>query len=434
MSNKNLVKNIRIIMLKILLIILCFSRLVFSQYNLDYFINKALDNSPAIKNYNNLFLINDLQRKLDEAQNSSFQVSLTGNYLFAPYFNNNGKLISTNPDPEAIGYDIGITNGGLYSAQINVEKNIFNGSLLDALKQQRLTINKSYENKSDEEKHTLKKEVADQYLNTLQELLLYNLSQKIVSNLTNQLSIAGNQVQNGYVKAQDYLLLKVELTTEQIDLNETRQNYNSGLLQLYSLCGIKDTQIVKIDSVEFEQNITKPGNSNFLTKFYLDSLNAANQQQIFETKYQPQIGLFFNTGLNAVELENIQRKFGLSAGINFALPILDGGQKDITRQQTTIVEKSLTDYKNYLAQNISLQQKNSQDRINFLKKNLDDIKEQIKDYDVLLNISKKQLNEGNLSMVEYLTLLKNYFDLQKKQINTLINYQIEINNYNYWNY
>ena len=368
MSNKNLVKNIRIIMLKILLIILCFSRLVFSQYNLDYFINKALDNSPAIKNYNNLFLINDLQRKLDEAQNSSFQVSLTGNYLFAPYFNNNGKLISTNPDPEAIGYDIGITNGGLYSAQINVEKNIFNGSLLDALKQQRLTINKSYENKSDEEKHTLKKEVADQYLNTLQELLLYNLSQKIVSNLTNQLSIAGNQVQNGYVKAQDYLLLKVELTTEQIDLNETRQNYNSGLLQLYSLCGIKDTQIVKIDSVEFEQNITKPGNSNFLTKFYLDSLNAANQQQIFETKYQPQISLFFNTGLNAVELENIQRKFGLSAGINFSLPLLDGGQKDITRQQTTIAEKSLTDYKNYLAQNILLTTEKFAGQNKFLKK------------------------------------------------------------------
>ena len=113
-------------MLKILFIILSFSKLIFSQNSLDYFINKALDNSPQIKNYNNLFLINNLQKKLDEAQNSAFQIYLTGDYLFAPYFNNNGHLISTDPDPKAIGYDVGITNGGQYSALLNVDKNIFN--------------------------------------------------------------------------------------------------------------------------------------------------------------------------------------------------------------------------------------------------------------------------------------------------------------------
>ena len=122
---------------KIIFVILFLSKLVYCQFNLDYFLNNALNNSPQIKNYNNLFLINDLQRKLDEAQNSSFQVYLTGDYLFAPYFNNNGKLVSTNPDPKAIGYDVGITNGGLYSALINVDKNIFNGALLDALNEQR---------------------------------------------------------------------------------------------------------------------------------------------------------------------------------------------------------------------------------------------------------------------------------------------------------
>ena len=123
--------------LKLLFLLLFLSKLVFCQYNLDHFINEALNNSPQIKNYSSLFLINDLQRKLDEAQNSAFQVYLTGDYLFAPYFNNNGKLISTNPDPKAIGYDVGITNGGEYSALLNVDKNIFNGALLDALQEQR---------------------------------------------------------------------------------------------------------------------------------------------------------------------------------------------------------------------------------------------------------------------------------------------------------
>lgn len=421
-------------MKSLFLFLLILSESIYGQYNLDIFLNKALNNSPVLKDYQNTSQINNLQLKLNEADNSAFKVSLTGNYLFAPYFNNNGKILSTNPDPKAIGYDAGITNGGLYSAQVNLEKNIFNGGLLDALKQQQLTFGKSYENKSDELKHALKKEVTDQYLGALQSLLLYNFSEEIVNNLKDQLSITGNLVQNGYTKAQDYLLLKVELKTQQISLNETWQNYKSGLMQLYSLCGIKDTEIVKIDSVDLVLNGGKVNQSNFLTKFYLDSLNAVNQQQIFETKYQPQVGIFFNAGLNAVELDNIQRKLGLSAGINFSLSILDGGQKDITRQQTAIAEKTLGDYKNYQSHNLYIQLKNTEERINSLKKNLSDMEDQIKDYNNILIISKKQLREGNLSMVEYLTLLRNYFDLQKSMINNQISYQAEINNYNYWNW
>ena len=99
---------------RICFIIICSANLLFAQYNLDYFVNKALINSPVLKDYQNLGQINNLQSQLDEAENSAFKVSLTADYLFAPYFNNNGKILSTNPDPKAIGYDVGITNGGLY--------------------------------------------------------------------------------------------------------------------------------------------------------------------------------------------------------------------------------------------------------------------------------------------------------------------------------
>jgi outer membrane protein TolC len=419
---------------KIILLVTFSYCFVYGQYNLDYFVNKAFSNSPVLKDYQNLGQINNLQFQFDEAQNSAFQVSLTANYLFAPYFNNNGKLLSTNPDPKAIGYDASITNGGLYSTQINFEKNIFNSGLMNALKLQRSTLNKSYENRSVEEKHVLKKDITDQYLSALQNQLLLGLSTNIVNNLKDQLSITGKQVQNGYAKAQDYLLLKVELTTQQINLNEARQNYKNSLMQLNALCGIKDTSIVRIDSVNLMQNEVREGSSNFLTKYYLDSLSTVYQQSLFETKYQPQVGLFFNAGLNAVELDNIQRKFGISAGINFSLPLLDGGQKDITRQQSIIEERTLGNYKSYLSHNIFIQRKNTNEKISTLKNNLTEMENQLKDYNNLLNISRDQLKEGNMSMVDYLTLLKNYFDLEQKHITTLINYQMEINNYNYWNW
>ncbi len=418
---------------KIILLALFFCGLSFAQYNLNYFINKALDNSPNIKNYSNLFLINNLQKKLDEAQNSAFQVYLTGDYLFAPYFNNNGHLISTNPDPKAIGYDVGITNGGQYSALLNVDKNIFNGPLLDALKDQRTIQGKSYENRQYTEMHNLTKQVADQYLTTYQDRQLYDLSKEVVNNLENQLKLAGDLVQKGIENVQDYLLLKVETRSQQINLNQTWQNYKNGLFQLYSICGIRDTQTVLIDSVNLDL-LPMPDSSKFLTQYYLDSLNTAAQQKVFETKYLPQIKLFFNTGINAVEIDNIQRRFGLSAGINLSLPILDGGQKDLTRQQSLIAEKITTDFREYAAKNILIQRRDAENRVRALRNNLTDFKSQIEDYKKLLNISLEQLAKGNLSMVEYLTELRNYIDLQKDYISTEINYQLEISNYNYWNW
>ncbi len=392
-----------------------------------------MNNSPVIKDFGNLYLINSLQKKLDYAQNSAFQVYLSSNLLFSPYFNNGGVLFTPNPGPNAIGYDAAVTNGGLYSAQINFEKNIFNGGLLNALNEQRLVEGNSYENKTKEEKHSLEKQVTDQYLNTLQYLQLYNLSKSVESNLNNQLKITGSLVERGYAKASDYLQLKIEIKTQSIEMDQTWQNYKSGLAQLYSLCGIKDTQTVMIDTANLV--LVKPeGYSNFLTQYRLDSLNAAAQQNVFETKYLPQVNLFFNAGLNAVELNGIDRKFGMSAGINFSLPILDGNQRSITRQQTQLSEETLSDYKNYLAGNILSQRNDAENRIESLKKNISDLKEQLVDYKKLIDLSQSQLQSGTLSMLEYLTLLRNYIDMQKNKITTEINYQLEISNYNYWNW
>ena len=301
------------------------------------------------------------------------------------------------------------------------------------MKEQRNIQGKGFENKLDEEKHSLRKQVTDQYLSALQYLHIYNLEKEIQSNLDNQLKITGDLVQQGNAKVQDYLLLKVETKSQQINLNQTWQNYKNGLFQLYSICGISDTQTVMIDTVNLNLTIS-PEQSKFLTQYSLDSLNTASQQKVFESKYSPQIKLFFNTGLNAVEIDNIQRRFGMSAGVSLSMPILDGGQKDITRQQSLISEKITGDFKNYEAKNIFTQRRDAENKINSLRKNIEDYKSQIEDYKKLLNISLEQLEKGNLSMVEYLTELRNYIDLQKNYISTEINYQLEISNYNYWNW
>ena len=418
---------------RISFLILLIAKLAYGQHSLNDFINQAVENSPVLKEYYYQQNINQIQQKLNAAENDAFHMSLTGNYLFAPYFNNHGKLVTTNPSPQAIGYDINLFDGGLYSFQFNLERNIFNGNLMNALDNQTQIQDKNSKYNIDLEQHNLKKQVTDQYLNTYQFLLMKKLSKNIVSNLSEQLKLTGELIENGFAKTQDYLLLKIELKNQSINLNDDEQNYKSSLYQLYTFSGIQDTTITDIDSIDLKIDQLMP-KSNFSQKYMLDSLVIVNQQKLFETKYQPQLNLFFNSGLNAVELKNIQHKFGMSAGLSLSLPLFDGSQKSMTRQQSLVNQKSINEYRQYFEQNVAMQRNDLTARIQTLQQNIRDLKEQISDYKKLLQLSEIQLQQGNVSMIDHLTLLRNFIDIRKKKIETEINYQYEINNYNYWNW
>ncbi len=418
---------------RITIFILLFSGISSAQYSLEYYLKQGINNAPTLAEFKNLKNINDIQSELNSAENSAFKVFLSADYLFAPYFNNNGQLISTNPDANAIGYDVGITNGGLYSAQLNVEKNILNGGLLYALQNQNKLQAEQFGYSYDLEKHNLEKQITDQYLVSYKSLLLYELSKDIVSNLSEHLKIASDLVEQGYMKAQNYLLLKIELQNEQINLNEAYQNYKNDLTQLNTICGVKDTNFVTLSQVELSLTLSK-SSSDFYKKYELDSLATVNQQSLFETKYLPQLKLFANTGLNAVETNGIERKFGMSAGLNFSLPIFDGGQRSLTQQQSQITQKTISDYRKYFEVNLEMIISNTLSRITSLKKNLDDLNAQITEYQKLMDISINGLQKGDISMIEYLALLKNFIDLRKNKIEKRVEYQMEINNYNYWNW
>ncbi|MHB9039567.1 MAG: TolC family protein [Melioribacteraceae bacterium] len=405
---------------------------IFAQRNLDFYLTTAIQNSPALKENTNLLRINELNKSLNEAQYKFPQIALTSNYLFAPYFNNNGKIVSANPDPNAIGYDAGITNGGLYSAQINIEKNIFNGGITSALENQTNIQQAQYKYSYELERRNLQKQITDQYISAYKSLMLYQLSKEITNNVEEQLKFTGELVEKGYAKSQGYLLLKIELQSQKIAMKEMLQQYKNNLLQLNSSCGIKDTQTVFVEPVQISMN-TIGSSFSFLEKYKLDSMATSNQQELFETKYNPQVKLFFNTGLNAVELDGIQRKFGMSAGVDFMLPIYDGGQKSITRQQNEITTNSIQNYKQFAASNIEVQRQSAVSNIQLIKNRLKDTELQLNDYKNLIQLSNKQLQTGDISMIEYLTILRNFVELRKTQIEKETNLQTEINNYNYWN-
>jgi len=405
---------------------------LFAQNNLQYYLNSAYKNNPSIKESANNIRIKQLDKSLTESELSLPQVNLNANYLFVPYFNN-GKLITSNPPPDAIGYDPSLSNGGLYSAQVNVSKNLFNSGSVDAFNNQADVLIKSNESNIDLIKHSLEKDVTDQYINCWQAQELYSLSMSNADTLKIQLDITEKLMLKGLVKQSDYLLLKVEFVNQRLAAGLALNSLKSSIYQLNTLAGIKDTSIVHFDNTVISMT-ENSSSSKFFNQFINDSLLIQSQQSVLETKYAPQLNVFFNAGLSAVELNDIQRKFGMSAGLNFTLPIYDGSQKSITRQQSIISLNSVSSNKENQEILVKNKLKESSVLIELNKTSLESISGQLKDYDNIILLTRAELSRGQISMVDYITIIKNYLSLKKNWITTNAALGQAINQFNYWNW
>ena len=237
----------------------------------------------------------------------------------------------------------------------------------------------------------------------------------------------------GLVKQSDYLLLKIEIETQQLAALQALNSLKSSIYQLNVLAGIPDTSIVTLDVVKLNKTPIM-GPSKFFNRYENDSLLILNQQDVFETKYYPQLNLFFNAGLNAVELNDIQRKFGLSAGFNFSLPIYDGSQKSITRQQSQINLSTIVSNRKTQEILITNKIKESSSQVEYNIGSLQSISSQLEDYNKILTLMNSELMHGQLSMVDYITIIKNYFGLKKNEISSSAAYQLAVNQFNYWNW
>ena len=411
--------------------LMIFMALANAQYNVQYFVERANANSPSMHAMQNESISNKLQAQRNDAENSATHVSLSAEYLFAPYFNNNRLYVSSNPDPDAIGYDIGITNGGLYSAQLNLEKSIFNFAAAGALEKTIQADNNTAEHGLKVEQHAITKQVTDLFLAAQQAQQLLIVSGEILVRLNDQLKISAELVKVGLLKQTDYLLLQIEVQNQTMQKSQLQSELKGNLNSLFSYCGMADTILVQLVPMS-EETEQETDSAQFIKTFEYDSMKTVAEQEVFESRYAPQIKVFFNTGLNAVEWNNIGRKYGLSAGLNFSLPLYDGGQKSLTRQQHELLLENIMFKKKYFLLQCGNQRKNLKEQIRIQKENLLLIEKQLSEFKDVLDISARNMQRGNLFMVEYLTLLKNYSDVRKNEILSRINYLQLINNYNYW--
>ena len=406
-----------------------------SQNNLEYYVQQAEINSPILKENLNLQEIGEIQNNIIWAQNNALQINSTSEIQVAPYFNNNGKFIdlSTNPSSSAFGYDVGITNGGLYSSQINFTKNILNGAITQNLLLQNKANIATTKLNYEEQNHQLKKDIIDTYILIYQLQEQKKLTTYSLKDISTKIEVIRIMVEHGILMQSDLLLAKSELTNKELEVTQIKNTLENSLLQLNNLCGIKAPLNESLEKPVIHSNSIS--DTLFLTKrFVNDSLQIAADKLVFENQYKPQFSVYGNTGLNAIELNNLEHKVGLSAGVKLTIPIYDGKQKKLNAKQSKLKLDNLKYYKENKEVLLDNNLQNTKLQITNLKGSLSVIEDQKTQQKQLLKIYEEKLLKGLISMVEYLNIYQNYNVIKNTELQVQTNIRLLENQYNFLNW
>ena len=414
---------------------LCASSL-FSQ-NLLYYVEQAKHNSPLIQDNRNQSEAARLEAERLKAFYTKSQISLTGSYLFAPILSrDNGKseLVLNSPGAEKYsGYDIAASNAGVYQGMLNWNQPMFNGVRYQAAAEQVLIGGQINQNNIELTSHDLEKFITDQYVLCLQDHRQTQYLDNLIGIIRDQRIIVSKLIENGLAKQSDLSLLIIEQKTQQTALNTFRSTYRRDLMDLRVLCGIADTTYQVLDDIDLQtqEDVVV---SKFTERYRLDSLNLMASQKVFELKYKPIVGLFANTGLNAVYAPTIPNRFGMSAGINFAMALADGKQRNITQQRTAVLMRSTQAYKNFFYSQNGIRKNRILTELKSIAERLEITADQLKEYQKLLDLYKQELLRGQISVINYVTTLKSLAITQRDFVLLQTNKQLLINLYNYWNW
>lgn len=403
--------------------------------DLSYYFKKAQQNNPTIKQNERLREINLLQNDLIFAQNRKPQVYFTSDYLFAPYFNNNGRFISLtpNPDPNAYGYDPSISNGGLYEVLLNADVPLLNKGITNALTGQNNIQNQLLLISDRQILHDIERQVKEQYIKTYSIQELINYLDKIIKLVDDRKKLAETLAQKGIMQQSDYLLLDIEQNSRVIEQQQQRDLLTEAYTQLNNLCLIEDT--TEYELAEPLIAMLQPVSSfSFLERYRADSMSLAAQQEVLKLNNNPQLNFYGNIGMRTTDPSNALHNFGTSIGLHLNVPLFNGNQKDIQIQQKMIAFDTLIISRNLQMSNVINSLKGLNRQIKLTEETVSLNQAQITKQELLLNILQEKIISGQVSVLEYVKSIEDYVLTNQNLLNARISLWQLINQYNYLNW
>jgi outer membrane protein TolC len=407
--------------------------------NLDFYLGQARDNSPLTHDIRNQGQAAKLETERLRAFYTKATGTLVANYTFVPVLNQDNGRTQLNYSADAnsnkyVGYDLAISNGALYQGYAQVTQPLFNQRRFEAYAQQAQGLALSQQNLARLSLHDLERFVGDQYILCRQDLDQLSYVRELLDILGRQRLLVQKLVDASLLKRSDYLLLNIEVETQQILLNTYRTAYHRDLLNLNVLCGIGDTTEVELAPTQLSLRRQGPpvGLSGFTERYRLDSLVLDANQRVFETRYQPLVSAFANGGLNAIALSDIPRRFGVSAGLSLSMYLFDGNQRQLSRDRTSVLLETTRAYQRNFATINPVRQQQLLNELRQLEERQRLAREQIASYREVLDSYKRETIAGQLSVIFYVQVLKNYALAARDLVLLENNRLLVVNLYNYW--
>ena len=404
----------------LLLIFICFKS--FSQEkDLSYFITKAQNNSPLLKDYSNQIKSATLDSLLNRAV---YKPQVTGNLNV-----NYAPLIS------GFGYDTALSNGQSVAGLVGVNQKIIGKNRINSqsdsfqLIKERLVLNQKIASKD------LNKTIITQYILASASSEQITFNQKISNLLKKETSILKKLTQNAIYKQTDYLIFSATVKQQDLVLLQLKQQYQNNMALLNYLSGETDTTFVHLKKPEITlKNSRSSEKIVFLKQFEVDSLKLQNQNKFIDYSYKPSLSLLGDAGYNSSFAYQAYKNFGFSVGLGLSIPIYDGNQRTLQHQKNDAALATNLAYKSNF-------NKQYQQQLLMLNLNLkqsaaveNQLQSQLLIADALIEANKKLLFTGDAQITEYIIAVGNLIAIKNAiSLNNSNKLQI-INEINYWSF
>ena len=416
-----LFKTIRYMFKRILLLgtLLSLTLLVNAQkQSLEYYIDKAAQNNPLLKDYQNQLSASSVDSLLIRAS-QKYQADATSQLIYSP-------VIS------GIGYDEALTNGANVVGMVGVKKDVMNKNVLETRFKGLYIQRQSVGNSIRLSVNDVKKSITNQYLTAYGDLneIAFNRGQLKLMN--DQLALLKHLLENGVYKQSDYLSLLAETLAQELLITQLTGQYATDIQLLNQLCGIIYTGEVELTTpVITEIKVDNISQSPLFMQFKIDSLKIENQKQLVFDQVKPKLNWFADAGLMSSTINNIYRHFGISAGINLSIPIYDGGQRKLEAQKLTLSENTRSSYQNFFKTQYQQQVMQIYSELSNTAKVVEQVNKQLATSIELIGIARKQLSNGTIPVTEYLNAIRNHSVINRMINQTEVKRLLLINELNF---
>lgn len=390
------------------------------QKKVDDYVQKALTNSPLLKDFNNQLLSNKMDSAILRAGYRP-QVTASSTGTYAPVIN-------------GYGYDNALSNGKTFDALITANQNIIGKSRRD-IQLEGITLHADSINAASKiSRQDIKKSITEQYITTYTDQQQRDFYIEVYRLLQKEEKVLKVLTQKSVYKQADYLAFLVTFQQQELQLSQTNIQLKNDFARLNYLSGIVDTSVVALEEPALPATtLTGLSNSIFMQGYKIDSLKLLNDKKQIDLNYKPQASVYANGGYNSSFILQPYKNFGTSVGFTVSVPIYDGGQRKMKYTQLQIQENTRQDYQQFFTRQYQQQVNQLIQQLQATQELQSKITRQIKFTESLINVDSKLLQTGDITIADYVIAINNYLNTQYMLRQVNISRLQLINQLNYWN-